>query len=94
MFFAHDGILCRYKVCYTLNVRQKFKEAEVHACSLFERQSRHHDDTGECDEGNMPSYVNKFFDFFEFVEERASSLASAMASRWRNIRVNRSVMGQ
>ena len=94
MFFAPGVVLCRYKVCNAINVRRKFKEAELHARSLFESRSHQNDDTGEDNEGNMPSYVNLLFDIFKFVKEHASGLASARASRWRNIRVSRSVIGQ
>ena len=79
-------------MCNSINVRGKFKEAETRERSLFERRGHQNDDTGEGDEGSMPSYVNMFFELFDFIEERAGGLASASASRWRNIRVNRSVI--
>ena len=66
----------------------------MHSCSLFERRSHQNDKTGEGDEGEMPSYANRFVEFSQFIKERTSSLASDMASRWHNIRVNRSVIGQ
>ena len=37
MFFSDGGVLCRFKVCSALNVRSKFKDAETHAKSLFDR---------------------------------------------------------
>lgn len=91
--FLDGGVLCCYKMCNAINVRRKFKEAETHTRSLFERRGDQNDETGGGDEGNIPSHVNLFFEFFTFVEERSSSLASARAQWWRNIRVNRSVIG-
>ena len=35
-----------------------------------------------------------FFEYFTFAEERSNNQSSARAQRWRNIRVNRSVIGQ
>lgn len=63
MFFAPGGVLCRYKACNTLNMRQNFKEVEVHTRSTFERKGHQNDDREEGDEGNMPSYVNQVFGF-------------------------------
>lgn len=81
MYFAPGGIPCRFKVCKALNVRRNFKEAEMYSHSLFKRRSHQNDKTGEGDEVNLPSYANSFSEFFELVEECASSLTSTRVSR-------------
>ena len=81
-------------MCNSINMRRKLKEAETHEHLLFERRGHQNDDTGEGDEGSISSYVNMLFESFDFIEERAGDLASVRANRWRNIRVNRSVIGQ
>ena len=83
-----------YKMCSTLNVRCKFDAAETNAKSLFERRIHQANDTGELDESSLPSYCRLFFEYFIFAEERANSSSSVSAQRWRNVRVNRSVIGQ
>ena len=42
----------------------------------------------------MPSYGRAFFEYFEFLETRVTANVVARDNRARNIRVNRSIIGQ
>ena len=81
-------------MCNSLSVRRTFKEAETDARLLFDRRGHQTDVTGVVNKDTIPSYVHLSNQYFEFNEERSNELASVRASQWRNMRVNRSVIGQ
>ena len=69
---------------------RKFKEAEKATKVLFEGNAHHDNPSGEKDEGNLPIYARAFFDYFQYLDKRTSSLNTQM----RNVRVNISLIGQ
>ena len=94
MLFADGGPLCMYKQCCTLSVRRKFNAAENNAKSLFERKGHQPSDSAYLDESTLPLYCRLFFKHFTFAEEHSTISSAARAQRWRNVKVNRSVIGQ
>ena len=94
MLFADGGPLCMYKQCCTLSVRRKFNAAENTAKSLFQRRGHQPSHSAYLDENTLPLYCRLFFEYFTFAEERSTSSSAVRAQRWRNVRVNRSVIGQ
>ena len=94
LFFADGGILCRYRYTQSLQLRHKFKEAENAAKVLFEGNAHQDDPSGEQDEGNLPIYARAFFEYFQYLDERTSTLNTQRANRMRHVRVNRSLIGQ
>jgi len=92
--FATGGILCTYKVTNAIQIQRKFKQAESIAKGLWERRGHQNDQTGENDEGELPAYARAFFEYFEFSEDRVTANTTAAANRQRNLRVNRSIVGQ
>ena len=94
MFFADGGALSMYKHCGTLSVRRKFIAAENNAKSLYERRGHQPSHDEYLDESTLPLYCRLFFEYFTYAEERSNHSSAARAQRWRNVRVNRSVIGQ
>lgn len=93
-FFADGGIMCTYRHAQPLQVRRKFKEAENAAKILFEGNAHQDDPSGDRDEANLPAFARYFFEYFTFLEERTSNMNTQRINRQRNIRVNRSLIGQ
>ena len=60
MFFVPDEILCRYKILNLLIIGREFKEAELHARSIFERRSHQKNDAVEGVKGEILFYANTF----------------------------------
>ena len=87
-------MLCTYKYAQSLQVRRKFKEAENAARVLFEGNAYQDDPSGEQDEGNLPIYARAFSEYFQFLEERTTHLNTQRVNWMRNVRVNRSLIGQ
>ena len=94
LFFADGGILCTYRHTQPLQVRRKFKDAENAAKVLFEGNQHQDDRSGVNDEGSLPTFARAFFEYFTFLEERVTTLNTQRVNRMRNIRVNRSLIGQ
>ena len=61
---------------------------------LFEGNAHQDDPSGEQDEGGLPTYAQAFFDYFQFLEERTTTLNTQRVNRMRNVRGNRSLIGQ
>ena len=94
MLFAEGAPLCMFKICCTNTVQRKFKAAESIARSLFERRGHQPSHVDYLDESTMPLYCRLFFEYFTFAEERSTGAPAVRAQRWRNLRINRSVIGQ
>ena len=93
-FFTDGGILPNYRYTGSDNVRRKFKQAKTCAKDFYEQRSHQKNLSGEDDEGVLLIYATLFFEYFTFVKERGSDSAAARQQRWRNMSVNRSVIGQ
>ena len=75
-------------------MRRKFKEAEHAANVLFEGNAHQKVPTGKKDEGNLSIYARAFFEYFQYLDKRTSSLNTQRVNWMRNVRVNRSLIGQ
>ena len=91
-FFGAGGILAAYKPLTIGPVRKKISEAESVAKKLY--NARSHESNGDASDEALPLFASIFFEYFDFSQTRETHQNTAREARKRNLRVNRSIIGQ
>ena len=95
MWYAGGGILVGYKRNTGSTIRSKFKRAEDLARQMYDNRIHQNDSTGNRDEADVPAFVKAFWHYFDWKRDYVpANQAPNTAARMRNVRVNRSVIGQ
>ena len=93
-WFQTGGFLCRYRKVTHVQLMRRVTPAEKMAKELYARPEHQRDNSGNRDESTLPHFVKLFFEYFDFKDTHRDSQARERVARARNIRVNRSIIGQ